>query len=353
MRNRIQVLVPALIIIFLLGLMGYILAPFFVSLIIGAMICVVLYPFYVRFVSWRFPHSVAAITVITAFCLMLLVPLGLAMTKGAQATLKVLDVKIAEFSSAKGAEASGHLMEKLNDNAERISDEWGFDIPDPTKLAVDFGKTAGRWALGALKNLLAQIPELLLGFFVILMIVYFGLVEASTIRVWVCKMSFLSPNHHLKIISILHSNLKSVFYSNVFTGIVQALIVGVATTITNTADPFVIGFITFICSFIPVIGAAPVAFLMAGIEVYQAEYTDAFILLGMGLFAGVIDNFLRPIILSGGTEIHPLIGFLAIIGGIYVFGLPGLFLGPLMVSVATSLIPVYADEIRDKWNSPR
>ncbi|MGE3759703.1 MAG: AI-2E family transporter, partial [Pseudobdellovibrionaceae bacterium] len=63
--------------------------------------------------------------------------------------------------------------------------------------------------------------------------------------------------------------------------------------------------------------------------------------------------FLRPIILSGGTEIHPLIGFLAIIGGIYVFGLPGLFLGPLMVSVATSLIPVYADEIRDKWNSPR
>lgn len=353
MRNRAQILFPTLAIVFLLGLLTFILAPFFVSFLLSAMMSVVLYPFYKRMLHWKFPKWASAVIVISAFCLMLLIPLGLALTKGAQSTLKVLNVKITEFSGRKGGQAPEKILEKLNHDAEAISDRWGLDLPDPQEMAVEFGQTAGTWVLVLLKNFLAQIPELLLGFFIISMMVYFGLVEADRVRIWICKMSFLSPNHHRRVISILYLNSKSVFYSNVVTGIIQATVVGIGTAIAGTADPFVVGFITFVTSFIPIIGAAPVALLLAGVELTQNEYTDFFILLGTGIFAGGIDNIIRPVILAGSSETHPLIGFLAIIGGIYVFGLPGLFIGPLIVSVAVSLIPLYVEEVKDRWNSPR
>ena len=54
-----------------------------------------------------------------------------------------------------------------------------------------------------------------------------------------------------------------------------------------------------------------------------------------------IDNILRPFLISGRTSIHPLLLFFTILGGIYLFGLLGIVLGPLIAAVFVTLLKIF------------
>ncbi len=61
----------------------------------------------------------------------------------------------------------------------------------------------------------------------------------------------------------------------------------------------------------------------------------------------MIDNFLRPILLAGRTQMNGLLVFISLLGGISVFGLLGLVLGPVIMATAISFVDAYATERRE------
>ena len=61
----------------------------------------------------------------------------------------------------------------------------------------------------------------------------------------------------------------------------------------------------------------------------------------------MIDNFLRPILLSGRTEMNGLLVFISLLGGIAAFGLLGLVLGPIVMATAISFVDAYATDRRE------
>jgi predicted PurR-regulated permease PerM len=61
-----------------------------------------------------------------------------------------------------------------------------------------------------------------------------------------------------------------------------------------------------------------------------------------GTIVASIDNFLRPAILSGRTEMNGLLMFISLLGGVNVFGLLGIVLGPLVTAIVTGLFEAYA-----------
>ena len=74
---------------------------------------------------------------------------------------------------------------------------------------------------------------------------------------------------------------------------------------------------------------------------------------GVALFAigaggiSLIDNFLRPMLLAGRTEMNGLLVFISLLGGISAFGLIGLVLGPVIMATAISFVDAYAMERRE------
>jgi predicted PurR-regulated permease PerM len=66
-----------------------------------------------------------------------------------------------------------------------------------------------------------------------------------------------------------------------------------------------------------------------------------------GLVVSSIDNFLKPYIIQGRTNMHPLLVFLSVLGGIQAFGALGLVLGPLAVAVFISFLEFYRIEFRE------
>jgi predicted PurR-regulated permease PerM len=67
--------------------------------------------------------------------------------------------------------------------------------------------------------------------------------------------------------------------------------------------------------------------------------------IGLLLYCLVIvsgsDNVVKPLLLRGSANIHPLLGFLSILGGVLAFGLPGFLIGPVVLSLVLSAIRIY------------
>ena len=103
---------------------------------------------------------------------------------------------------------------------------------------------------------------------------------------------------------------------------------------------FLIFVVTFILSFIPVIGAAPVSFVLAITAFVIGQSGNGIGLLVVTGIAGSIDNIIKPYVFSAREEgAHPIMSLIGIIGSIIVFGLPGLLLGPLLLQLGTELLP--------------
>ena len=70
-------------------------------------------------------------------------------------------------------------------------------------------------------------------------------------------------------------------------------------------------------------------------------FVKALILFMVGVFAiGLVDNFLRPFLIGGPTRLHTMLIFFSALGGVKVFGVMGLALGPLVVVLCLTLVDI-------------
>jgi predicted PurR-regulated permease PerM len=108
------------------------------------------------------------------------------------------------------------------------------------------------------------------------------------------------------------------------------------------------GAILAFTSLIPFVGTAlvwvpTVGFLLATGHPGKAAFFAAWSI----LIVGSIDNFLRPILMKGEGGISTLWMFFAVLGGLNLFGLPGLIYGPLIFGLCAVLLLLYRDEFAD------
>jgi predicted PurR-regulated permease PerM len=128
--------------------------------------------------------------------------------------------------------------------------------------------------------------------------------------------------------------------SAVVIAVVQATIVGLGSLFLHTGDFAIVWVITFFCSFVPVIGAGPVAFSMGLFKLIEGDIGIAVGFFIVAAIAGTVDNLVRPYLISSGeNDLHPVVTLLTIVGGLVIFGMPGLFLGPVIASVAVKIVP--------------
>lgn len=124
---------------------------------------------------------------------------------------------------------------------------------------------------------------------------------------------------------------------NLFSGyILVALYQGIASfiimSIFQVKGALLFSVVLMFASFIPLLGAS-IVWLPVGILLCMTTsvFKGILFLLICGFCVSFLDNFLRPFLLKDRINIHPLIIFFSILGGLKVFGMNGLILGPLVV----------------------
>jgi predicted PurR-regulated permease PerM len=163
-------------------------------------------------------------------------------------------------------------------------------------------------------------------------------------------MPFNEEEKH-RLADQIHDIVVSTIYGGVIVGIIQGILAGVSFAVLGFKSPVLWGSATAIASFIPILGAAAiwgpaVLYLFATGATYKAAA-----LLIIGAFGiSMIDNILKPLIIGGRVKMPMLIILFSVLGGIKLFGLIGLILGPLVIALFVSVLEIFRNF---DYNSPQ
>jgi predicted PurR-regulated permease PerM len=138
---------------------------------------------------------------------------------------------------------------------------------------------------------------------------------------------------------------RNLFLGYIMVGLVQAFMGYIIYSIFQIKGALVFAVLTFICVFIPMLGGGLVWVPLGIVRVAGGDRVGGILLLIVsGFFISTLDNFLRPMFLQNRIQLHPLIIFFAILGGISTFGFNGLILGPMMVILFLTVLDLFLTE---------
>jgi predicted PurR-regulated permease PerM len=132
---------------------------------------------------------------------------------------------------------------------------------------------------------------------------------------------------------------------SLFVALIQGILAGLIFWILQIPSPILLGLLTMIFSLIPIGGTAFVTGPAIIILAISGDFVKAIILLAYAcLVVGMIDNFLLPKLVKKRAKMHELFVFFSVIGGIQLFGILGLFMGPIILAISLGLLTVFRGE---------
>lgn len=137
------------------------------------------------------------------------------------------------------------------------------------------------------------------------------------------------------------------FYGGVAVSAAQGTLAALAFWAVGISSPVLWGLVTAVFSFVPLVGSAAVWVPASLILLFTGHVVNGIILLALGAgVIGVADNVLRPWIVSETVRLHTVYVFFALLGGVQVFGVMGLFLGPVILSITVALLSMLQEELK-------
>jgi hypothetical protein len=136
--------------------------------------------------------------------------------------------------------------------------------------------------------------------------------------------------------------IRGVVYGILGTALVQAVLVGIGLFIAGVPGAALLALLTFFFSVVPVIGTGLVWIPAAFWLFHQGSTGWAIFMAIWGLGVGNIDNFIKPWLISQGSDMPFILVFFGVIGGALTFGFVGVFLGPTLLAVGWRLVEEWA-----------
>ncbi len=183
--------------------------------------------------------------------------------------------------------------------------------------------------------------------FIMLVLVFFLFVEGKKLYREFILISPLKDEHENELAAEMKGMIYGVVYGSFVTALVQGCLATIAFYFLNIPGFLVWGALTFLLAFVPFVGAAGV-WIPATLIFFLTGNTQSAIILaiyGTLLISGV-DNILKPILIRGRSSLHPVILFLAILGGLKWVGPLGILLGPVLVAVFLAALKIYKKDYR-------
>lgn len=196
--------------------------------------------------------------------------------------------------------------------------------------------------ISKLSEFVLNLPAILMQFFVVIFVFFFSLRDGEKAIEYVRSLSPLSKETENKFFTQFKGITNSVLMGQLVVGILQGLVAGIGYFIFGVPYALVLTLLTMLAGIIPILGPWLV-WVPVDIYLFITERTGA----GLGLLIyglvviSLIDNLIRPIIVSRRTEINSAIVIIGMIGGLFVFGVLGFILGPLILGYVLLILEIY------------
>jgi predicted PurR-regulated permease PerM len=200
---------------------------------------------------------------------------------------------------------------------------------------------------------LAGVTTVLFELLLFLMMLFFLLRDGEKLQHELQAISPLSSEQEALIFDNLARTVRAVLQALVLVPIIQGVVAGVGFLIFGVPSPVLWSVIVVLAAFVPILGS-PLGWVPAVAWLFfdgaRPWQWLGLLVYGTVLISGV-DNVIKPLVLEGVARIHPLLAFLSLLGGLFAFGPLGFLIGPVVLSLALSAIPIYRDVVRPQMRA--
>lgn len=196
--------------------------------------------------------------------------------------------------------------------------------------------------LQQVSNFVGNFSAALVSFGLAVLSMFFFFRDGESLAVRLKELLPMSEDLKNNLTSRLKEVIEASIYGGVLVAAIQGILGGFIFWILGLPSPIFWGTVMAVLSLIPIDGPYLIYIPAAVILILAGSWVKGIILFGLGVaIVSQSDNLLRPIIISSRTRIHTLILFFSILGGLKVFGLLGIILGPVVASIVFTLLEVY------------
>ncbi len=328
-----------------LGFAFVVTRPFLYPVASAIILAVVFYPAHERVLRWaKGKPGLASLASTLALFFLFCVPVLILLTVAANEA-----VEAAQYLTRKSAAEGGfpQFLTILADRALLMVGRW-VDVShyDIKGAITSHLQQAGVWVLGSGYLILGGFLRLLINSLITIVIVFFLFRDGKSWVRGAAKALPLQPEQSQRLISNISDTIVANVYGIASVGAAQGVLTGIAMVIVGLPSPLLLGLGAALASVVPVVGASLV-WIPAGLYLIftGAAWKGVFVLLWGVLVISTADNIIRPWVVSGKVELHPLILLFFILGGVEAFGFLGLFLGPVIASVLSVLFAMFREEL--------
>ncbi|MFO1407606.1 MAG: AI-2E family transporter [Steroidobacteraceae bacterium] len=206
------------------------------------------------------------------------------------------------------------------------------------RLLQSLASSGGSVVLGALGKLVSLA--------LMIFVLFFMLRDGPELARKVVRMLPIEERRRSRLWTHLVEVTRAVFMGIGLTALIQGVLVGIGFWIAGLPSPLVFAVIGALCALVPIVGTALVWVPGALFLASQGDYGHATFLAAWSVIVvGSVDNFLRPLLISGRAELPTLAVFVGVMGGLSAFGFIGLFVGPIVLGLLVALFRFENEEI--------
>ena len=304
-----------------------IIRPIFFAIIYGLLFAYILSPLY-RFTFKRVKNeNIAALIVCLGIFVILAIIFGV--------ILGSIFNQIINIYFAAQKINFANILETLLPLSSKISANLA------NSIQVSFSNLLTSYA-SSIGDIIFNLPNLLLQLVVVFLILFYALRDGNQAFKYLKSLSPMKKDVQTRFFQHFKDITNSVLIGQVVVGIIQGVVAGIGYFIFGVPNALLMTLITMIIGIIPIIGPWLV-WIPIDIYLFSIDRTGA----GLGLFIyglvliNWVDTIIRPMIVSRKTQINPAIILIGMIGGLYVFGLLGLIIGPLILAYVILIFELY------------
>ena len=320
------------------------LRPYAAPIILGVILAIIFHPLHEKLHRVVPNPSASAIfsTLITLIATVLpLVLLAIAMSRELTDLYRTLTVK----SAAEGGIAQLFLR-YAETAADWIRQHFGLPSIDLRGIALRNLEQASaaivQFGAGAIANIFKLVVDGAITF----LLLFFLFRDGKLALRRVTSALPMSEQRAAELLRRINATVSANFYGGLAVAAAQGTLAGLAFYVLGLQSAVLWGFATAVASLLPLVGSATVWGPLSLVLLLSGHWLKAVLLFAWGAgIVGLVDNLVRPMILRTGMQLHTVYIFFALLGGLKAFGMLGLFVGPVILSVTIAMIGMLRDEI--------
>jgi len=336
------------LLIFVVYQIFHIFSPFVRAIFWASILVFACYPIYIKLRKALDNRSFLAAVLMTLALFLITVPTGIFIT------YNITGQAIELYQSASDYVREGRLeqlieqvkastiFQNLTNNAIF---QWEPLKQDVSEWVLNTARTVGNFAMLQSSVVTRNIFLVFLNVLLTFVLVFVLFKDGEKVYEFIYQITPLEKASKKNIFGQINETFSAVIRGQLLTAVAQASIAGIIFWILGIRLPLFFAALTFFTSMIPILGASAVWLPLVVYLLIQGANVKAGVLFLFGvLVISLVDNVLKPILIGERTKLPYFLLFFGILGGIKIYGLVGIFVAPVVLSLFFALIKIYEEK---------